>query len=80
MRIIRPTDRDGSLSKGSNFAPEPGECAVGESGALSSMSRFKARGMGASRQIEISPFFHLTAGIVGQLTGIVLALAAYHGE
>jgi hypothetical protein len=44
------------------------------------MSRFKARGMGASRQIEISPFFHLTAGIVGQLTGIVLALAAYHGE
>jgi hypothetical protein len=30
--------------------------------------------------LEISRFFDLTAGIVGQVTGIVLALAAYHGE
>jgi flagellar motor component MotA len=32
------------------------------------------------RRIEISFFFLPAVGIVGQLTGIVLALAAYHGE
>jgi hypothetical protein len=63
-----------------HFALGRGESAVGEDDICRREAGLKHAERAQTVGLEISPFFDLTAGIVGQVTGIVLALAAYHGE